>query len=306
MPNSRLADDDVQVSLLAITGQAGLAVDLLVERLDLSVPYAESVLDQGYGLLCQRMPRSKARALKPLLASFGLRIALQPVEAMPPDEFCDISVRISEPKHAPDLIARLDALLGPTGLTVASFDTVAGLVLSDLPLPRAETICRWVSQVPGVHTAMSEHRSARFDLFAQSELSERDEVEVKRHLRLLGAATGGFGNAVGSGLERIVLDRMLARFADLDLVGVNQAFQRHELVIVGKGSLSLQEFADFLMTRPAAHWIPMRNLLEALPMRVEGCLTRPAAKQFLSDYSAIGIEAITRLVWAPNRDKLKV
>jgi hypothetical protein len=251
------------------------------------------------------MSRSQAREVMPLLTALGLRVALQPVEALPPDEFCDLSIRVSDIKHAPDLIARLESWMGLTCLEVCSFNTPCGLVLTDLPLPRAEALCRAVSQLPGVHSVMSEHRTARYDLFAQSPLCEQDDADVKRHLRLLGASTGGFGDALGSGLERRVLERVLARFADLDLIGVNQIFQRHELLIVGKGSLTLQEFADFLMTRPAAQWIPMRNLLDALPMRVESCLTRAAAKQFLADYSAIGIEAITRLVWAPNSTSLK-
>jgi len=305
MALSRLVEDDVQMSLLATSGHAGLAARMLTERLGLSPQYAESVLDQGYGLLSPRMRLSQARAVVPLLAALGLRVALQPVEALPPDEFCDLSIRLLDNKFAPDLIDRLDKWMGLTCLDADSFNTACGLVLTDLPLPRAEALCRAVSQVPGVQAVMSENRTARYDLFAQSPLSEQDEIDVKRHLRLLGAATGGFGDAIGSGLERPVMERVLARFANLDLAGVNQVFQRHELLIVGKGSLSLQEFADFLMTRPAAQWIPLRKLLEALPLRVEACLTRAAAKQFLADYSAIGIEAKTRLVWAPNSETLK-
>lgn len=305
MSVSKLVDDDVQMSLLASSGHAGLAAEMLTERLGLSRQYAESVLEQGYGLLSPRMGLVQARAVLPLLATFGLRVALQPVEAMPPDEFCNISIRVTDSRHTPQLVARLEQMTGTTGLNAASFNTASGLVLADLSLAMAEAICANVTQLIGVQAVMSEHLTARFDLFTQSDLSEKDDAEIRRHLRLLGAATGGFGDAVGSGLERRVLERVLARFANLDLVGVNQVFQRHELLIVGKGALSLQEFADFLMTRPAAQWIPMRNLLDLLPMRVESCLTRSAAKQFLADYSAIGIEAITRLVWAPNRETLK-
>lgn len=305
MTLSRSVDEDVQMSLLSTSGHAGLAVTLLTERLGLSPHHAETVLDQGYGLLSPRMGMLQAKAIMPLLASLGLRVALQPVEALPPDEFCDLSIRLSDISHAPGLIARLDKWLGYSCLEPDSFNTASGLVLTDLPLARAEAVCRAVSQLPGVHAATSEHRTARYDLFAQSPLSDNDEAEVKRHLRLLGAATGGFGDALGTGLERRVLQRVLTAFANLDVVGINQSFQRHELLVVGKGSLSLEEFADFLMTRPAAQWIPMRNLMDALPIRLEASLTRSAAKQFLADYSAIGIEAITRLVWAPNSTSLK-
>ena len=55
MAISQLAQDDVQLSLLATTGPAGLAVDVLTARFGLSADYAESVVDQGYGLLIARL-----------------------------------------------------------------------------------------------------------------------------------------------------------------------------------------------------------------------------------------------------------
>ena len=305
MTLSRQVEDDVQMSLLATSGYAGLAARMLIERLGLPRNHAESVLDQGFGLLSPRISRPQAREVLPMLSALGLRVALQPVEALPPAEFCDLSIRLSDSKYAPDLIARLQGWMGLTCLVAASFDTACGLVLTNLPLPRAEAVYRDVLQLPGVQAVMSKHRTARYDLFAQSPLTEQDETDVKRHMRLLGAATGGFGDALGSGLERRVLDRVTTKFANLNLAGVNQVFQRHDLLIVGKGPLSLQEFADFLTTRPAAQWVPMRDLLDRLPMVAEASLTRSAAKQFLADYSAIGIEAIIRLVWAPDRAALK-
>lgn len=301
MSMSQLVDDSVQMSLLSTSGHAGLAIDLLSDRFGLSRPYAESVLEQGYGLLIPRIGAAQARKAVPLLAALGLRVAIQPVEAMPPDEFSDVSIRVIDPKVTSKLIAALGRLMDLTGLTAESFCGPSGLVLTGLSPARAEWLCTALRKLIGVHATVSEHQTALYDLFAQSDLSEKDDAEIRRFLRLLGAATGGFGDAVGTGLERCVLNRILDRFQDIDLVGVNQAFQRHELLIIGKGSLSLSEFADFLMTRPVAQSIPMRKLMESLPLRVEAGLTRTAAKQFLADYSAIGMQAITRLVWAPQR-----
>ena len=62
MTQTRIADDDVQIALLAMNGHAGLAADMLVERFGLSEDYAQSVLDQGYGLLVARMGRARAKA----------------------------------------------------------------------------------------------------------------------------------------------------------------------------------------------------------------------------------------------------
>jgi hypothetical protein len=296
MAVSQLLDDDVQVSLLATTGPVGLAVELLRDRFGLSEEYVESVLDQGYGLLIGRLGRAEARAALPLMATLGLRVAIQPCEALPPDEFCDVSIRISDPRPAAKLIVTLERLLGLTGLTAADFCGAEGHVIGDLSPAKAEWLCHALRRQTGVTTAVSEHQTALYDLFAEAELTEQESTAVRRHLRLLGASVGGFGDAIGVGLDRRVLDRMLQRFPDLGLFGANQTFQRHALLIIGKGTLSQQEFVDFLMTRPIAGAVPARQLLRALPLRVENFLTRAAAKQFLSDYTAIGMQAVTRLV----------
>ena len=252
MPLSQLLDDEVQVSLLATSGHIGLAIEMLSQRFGLSRQYAESVLDQGYGLLIPRLPKSEAREAVPMMSALGLRVAIQPVEAMPPDEFCDVSIRLLDPKYAPKLIATLERLLGMIDLTAATFGGPQGLVLPALSPGKAEWLYTALRPLPGVFAALSEHQSALYDLFSERALSEWDYAAVKGHLRLIGCAAERFGDSIGSGLERRALDRVLAQFPDLGLFGVNQAFQRHELLIIGKGSLSLQEFGDFLMTRPVA------------------------------------------------------
>lgn len=296
MAMSQLVEDDVQLSLLATNGPAGLAVEFLTERFGLAVDYAESVLDQGYGLLIARLRRTEARAAMPMMAALGLRVAMQPCEALPPDEFSDVSIRVSHPKYAARLSVALERLLGLEGLTVADFCGPEGHVLTDLPPAKAEWLCHALRKLPGVATSVSEQQTALYDLFAEAELTEQESTAVRRHLRLLGASVGGFGDAIGCGLDRRVLERMLQKFPDLGLFGANQAFQRHELLIIGRGTLTQQEFVDFLVTRPIASAIPARQLLRSLPLQVECFLTRTAARQFLSDYTAIGMQAVTRLV----------
>ncbi len=300
MAKTELLEDEVQLCLRAVCGPCGLAADVLVNRFGLPRPNTEGILERGYGLLAPRMAAAEARAAVPLLAALGLRVVIQPVEALPPDEFCDLSIRVQNPKITNRLMARLDKLLGLPDLTPVSFNGPAGLVLTGLSPARAEWLCDALRPLTGAQTTISDHHSALYDLFAPSGLTEDEDLAVRRYLSLVGAVPGGFGDAVGTGLERRVLDRVLARFKTYDLVGVNQAFQRHDLLIIGKGSLIVTEFVDFLMTRPAAQCIPMRKLMEALPLKLEGSLTRTRARQFLSDYSAIGMQAVTRLVWAPH------
>ena len=296
MAMSQLLNEDVQLSLLATTGHAGLAAELLTERFGLTLEYAESVLDQGYGLLVARLAKAQARAALPLLAILGLRVAIQPCESLPPDEFGDVSIRIVEARNVGRLIHGLERLLGLTGLTAGSFCGPEGYVLADLSPARAEWLAHALRRISGVSVVMSEQQSARYDIFSEAELTEQECTAVRRHLRLLGCTIGGFGGAIGSGMDRRAVERVLARFPDLGLFGTNQAFQRHELLVIGRGTLTQQEFIDFLMTRPVAGAIPAKQLLNALPLRVEAFLTRSAARQFLADYSAIGMQAITRLV----------
>ena len=296
MAMSQLVNEDVQLSLLATTGHPGLAAELLTERFGLSLDYAESVLDRGYGLLVARLAKAQARAALPLLAILGLRVAIQPCESLPPDEFGDVSIRFVEPKNATKLILALARLLGLTGLTAGSFCGPEGHVLAGLSPAKAEWLGHALRKISGVSVVLSEHQSARFDIFSGAELTEQECMAIRRHLRLLDCSIGGFSGAIGSGMDRRAVERVLARFPDLGLFGVNQAFQRHELLIIGKGTLTQQEFIDFLVTRPVAGKVPARQLLNALPLRVEAFLTRSAAKQFLADYSAIGMQAITRLV----------
>ena len=296
MAQTQTIDDEVQLSLLATFGHAGLAAEVLTQRFGLSPDYAFSVLDQGYGLLIARLGSREARASLPLLATLGLRVAIQPCEALPPDEVCDVSIRISEGKPAAKLIAKLERLIGATGLTAAALCGPEGHVVGALALEKAEWMCHALRKVAGVSAVVSEHRTASYDLFAEAELTEPESTAVRRHLRLLGSSVGGMGDAIGCGLDRRVVERVLAKFPDLGLFGANQAFQRHELLIIGKGTLTQQEFIDFLVTRPIAQRVPARQLLNSLPLRVESFLTRSAARQFLADYSAIGMQAITRLV----------
>lgn len=296
MTMSQTADDEVQVSLLANSGSGGLAADVLAERFDVTLQYAEHVLEQGYGLLSPRFARSKARAALPLLSALGLRVALQPVESMPPDEYGDVSIRLREVSQAPRLVVALERMLGLTGLNAASFDGPQGYVITDLSPARAEWLCNALRPLTGVICGLSEHQTAFYDLFADRKLSPTDHAEVRHQLRLMGCGLGGFGDAVGVGLERRALDRILAQFPRLGLFGVDRAFQRYELLVVGKGALSGQEFADFMMSRPATQAIQPRKLMDSLPLRLENWLTRPAAEQFLGDYGSIGIQAETRLV----------
>lgn len=296
MTLSHLADEDVQLSLLSAAGHAGLAAALLTNRFGLSPDYAYSIVHKGRGLLISRLDRPTARAALPLLSAAGLLVAIQPCESLPPDEFRDLSVRIADERHARNLIDTLDRLIGLTGLDAKSFGGPEGHVIRFLSPPRADWLGAELRKLNGVSTVTSEHQTALYDLFAQTELTEDARIAVGRYLRLSGCNSGGLSDALGSGLDRGAMARVMERFPGVGLVSANQLFQRHDLLIIGKGSLSQQELVDFLRTRQISQSGPTRNPHRNLPLRVESFLTRKAASQFLADYTAIGMQAVTQLV----------
>jgi hypothetical protein len=295
MTQSQLIGDHVQVSLVAATGHAGLAAELLTGRFGLSQAHAHAVLDQGYGLLIAKLRRQDARAAVPLLAALGLHVVIQPCDALPPDALSDVSIRLSDAKYAPKLINTLGRLIGATDLAPTSFGGPEGYVVAAVAPTRAAWLCAALRKLHGVTAVQSDHQAARYDLFAETELTEQEDTAVRNYLRLLGCSSDREGDAIGCGLDHRMAERVISKFGELDLFAANQAFQRHDLVVIGKGSLSRHEFIDFLATRPAAKAIPAQKLMNALPLRVETFLTRAAARQFLADYTAIGMQAITRL-----------
>jgi hypothetical protein len=295
MTQSQLIEDHVQVSLVAATGHAGLAAELLTGRFGLSQEHAESVLDQGYGLLIAKLHRLEARAAVPLLTALGLHVVIQPCDALPPDALCDVSIRLSDAKYAAKLIATLARLIGVTDLEPTSFGGPEGYVVSSVSPARAEWLCGAMRKLHGVTAVQSDRQTAHYDLFAETDLTEQENTSVRSYLRLMGCSSDREGDAVGCGLDLRMVERVIGKFRDLDLFAANQAFQRYDLVVIGRGSLSRQEFIDFMATRPVAHTIPAQKLMNALPLRVETFLTRTASKQFLADYTAIGMQAITRL-----------
>lgn len=291
----QIAEDEVQLALLATSGEAGVAVDLLVNRLALERDHAEAVLARGHGLLATRLNRRRAERALPLLAAFGLRATIQPCDAPPAAQDCDVSVRPAGVKAARKALSTVKRQIDAAVLTLADFAGPSGLVLRKVPPVQADLLCRALRRLPGVSATLSQAISARLDLFADKDLDDTRAGALDRELRLLGHAPGGFGDALACGLEPRVLDRLLAKFPDFGLFGVDQAFQRHELLVLGRGSLGAQEFIDFLLTRPMIRRNPPRDILRALPLRLESNLTRTAAVQFLADYAAIGLRTVTRL-----------
>ena len=167
MPMSQLAEGDVQLSLLATSGHVGLAAEMLSRRYGLSMQYAQNVLEQGYGLLIARLCNADGRQAASWLSAMGRSGVVQPVEAMPPDEFSDVSIRMADAWVAPKLIVTLERLLGMTGLVPASFDGPAGLVVPSLSPAKAEWLCAAIRHGCGLIAKGKSSRELRILLVGQ-------------------------------------------------------------------------------------------------------------------------------------------
>lgn len=292
----QLVEDTVQVTLLAASGPSALAAQTLSQHFGLSLKRAESVLAQGRGVIAANMAQAAARAALPLLAALGLQVAILPAGAEPEVERHDLSIRLTNGFHAARLIRTLHRLVGPGNLSAHWFDGPSGMVLEGLTAAKVEWITTALRPLSGVQVATSVQRTALYDLFCTIETDTTDLICLRRHLSLLGCQTGGFGDTLATGLDRRALDHVLARFGHSGVFGINQDFERFDLLVSGSGSLSAQEFADFLITRTGCTPNMVREISRAAPMRIESCLTRSAAQQFMGDYAAIGIPTFARLI----------
>jgi hypothetical protein len=225
----------------------------------------------------------------PMLAALGVQVALRPATATVEPELCDISLRTS------GSLAPVAMVMGRLGLARTLHETdfrgPSGLLIENLPRPRAEDLATALRAIPGAQVTVAARLAARYDLFAAGGRIGADQNGLRQHLSVLGCVTQGPTRALATGLDRRTLDHVLARFAHLGLVGVHQAFQRYDLVLTGKGQLTQNELRDFLATR-GADWPAAREALESgQGWRIEGGLSRAAARQFLSDYAMIGLPA---------------
>ena len=292
----QLADDTVQVTLLAASGPSALAAQTLSRHFGLSVQRAESVLSQGRGVIAANMAHAAARAALPLLAALGLQVAIQATGTEPEAERHDLSIRLTHGFQAARLIRTLHRLMGPGNLTAHWFDGPSGMVLEGLTSAKVDWISAAVRPISGALVAVSAQRTALYDLFGTLETSKNDLIRLRRHLTHLGCRAGRFGDALASGLDRRARDHVLTRFGQAGLFGINQDFERFDLLVSGNGSLSAREFADFLITRTGCAPGVVRKISPSAPLRIESCLTRAATRQFLGDYAAIGIPAFARLI----------
>ncbi len=291
----QLAEDAVQVVLLARCRHAAIAAGPVAQYFGLSLQEAELLLEKGRGVIASRVPLQAVQRAMPLLAAIGVRIAVQSHDAPQRVERFDLSLRLLEAGVADDVVTALQRLGVKQTISAADFAGPSGLLLSDLPEGRALVYASAMRKLVGVQATLCARTEALYDLFARAGTG-KDLAPLRRHLGILGCGAFGPGSAIGVGLDHHVLTHVLARFPQFGLYAVNQAFQRYDLRLTGLGGLSPHELQDFLFTRgfgPAE----VRGALQSNPgLRVETGLSRTAALQFMSDYATIGLSVLAELI----------
>ncbi|MBI1169901.1 hypothetical protein GC209_00760 [bacterium] len=292
MRSPQLADDAVQVVLLARCRQASLVAGPLAQHFGLSATRAAALLEEGRGIIAAQMPLADVRKILPLFAALGLQVAVRPVDAAVGAEVYDLSLRCLSEASGRAALGALHRFGVARRATLASFATPSGLVVADLTETRAKAVAAELRAVPGVKVTVSAQSTAVYDLFLSRSAPSAD---LRRHLRLLGCLNAGPAKALATGLDRMTLAHVLSRFPQAGLFGVNQAFQRYELRLVGRGRLSSRELSDFLATRGVGAWQADPALARDGGTVLESGLSRAAAGQFLADYTAIGLRAEAEL-----------
>ena len=294
MNMSYVAEESVQVSLVAAPDCATFAAPTLVHHFGLTLPEAEQLLMRGRGVIAANVAGSQAKAALPMMAALGLHVVIGPIGVEPDTERFDLSVRLIDPTQSTRVVKTLQRLTMADQLTEESLAGPSGYVVEDLTESRLDWLSRALNTVPGKVMSIASQAKERFDLFGP--VDEHPPTSLCTHIRALGQLQAGPGDAWATGLDRQLIRHFMAKFPDFGLFAVRQEFQRFDLFINGKGNLSGWEFDDFLVTRTGEKPRPAARPTPDQPLRIEAWLTRAAAGQFLRDYAEIGIPAFARLI----------
>ena len=294
MNMSYVAEESVQVSLIAAPDCATFAAPTLVHHFGVTLQRAEQVLLQGRGVISDRIAGSLARAALPMMSALGLKVVIGPMGELPVSDRFDLSVRLVDPTQSTRLIKTLERLAGVEGLSEVDLTGPSGYVVEDLTESRLDWLCRALNTISGKVISSASRATESYDLFGPP--GEQPSHAVRLHFRALGQLQNGPGDAWATGLDRDLVRHFLKHFPTLGLFAVRQEFQRYDLFISAKGNLTTREFEDFLTTRTGEQLRPNSRPTRDQPIRIETWLTRAAAGQFLRDYIEIGIPAHAKLI----------
>lgn len=270
--------------LLAPCSGAGDLAPVLARGLGLS-PADVRTLPGGTGvLLCgegAQTPTIAARATG-LARAFGVALAAQGPRRL------RISLQAADPDTARRAAVALAELTGGTCADLTDrLLAPGGLIAEPAGEDEAEAFRRIAVGLPGMTLDQAGSPGSELDLFAPSS----DALDAD--LRCLGLGPSTETGALAAGLDAATARWLVRRHPGVLLL--DRAFQRFDLLLLGRGRLSPQELADFLVLRTGLSAVELASARPDRPVVIERRLKRAAALRFLADYRTIGMDVRLQL-----------
>ena len=264
--------------ILSIAGPLGIAPGQATDRLS-SLP----------AVLAENVSAQEARRMSALLGAFGFRVRLDPVSASRqvghfPGQRRDLALQPLESFDQKTGIRRLAQVIGRGEDAIAAgLAGPEGLVLRDLEDQAVAPLKKALRSIGTIRVALSDPLTATYDAFS----TERPMPVAE--LSRLGLARCAFSGAVAAEMNHATA-RHLAQRAETALVIYNREFLRFDLYLASASGFG-KELATFLESRSRIRGLKGDG---SRPM-IDSDLPYAVARQFISDYSAIGLEVQARL-----------
>lgn len=274
------------VFLTAICARRDLAASVLARHLGIPREAAIARLSSAPSQLATDLSPQDAERLAALLATLGLSVSLDDVGARRFDLSAQLAVWADLEKTA----VRLSQIVDRAPQDVArALRHCGGLILEGLDGDTATALSARLARVRGLIVTHSDRATALYDIYTTRPLFDLEATRLAAVTSLLGTRRDGLTEAVATGLDRRNLDRLMSRLSDLDLIALDRAFQRFDLVLTGVTGWTDADLADFLTARTHKPRAAFEMLSPSEPVKLDLGLKLHVARQFCADYAAIGL-----------------
>lgn len=276
----------LSVILTASRGRHDLAAPLLADHLGIPRQDALMRLSRVPSLIASDLPVDQAERLVALLGVFGLSAEVGGQAA----RLVDLSLQLAVWADAAKVARHLSKVLTqPIEDLERDLARRGGLILGGLDRAAANALSLRLAPVSGLLTIQSDQATALYDIHLTRPLSAQEQARLDATRSLLGTGADPLTEAVASGLDRRNRDFIVSRLADLDLLTLDRAFQRFDLLLTGATGWTTTALADFLVARTQRPRAAFEQLSPDRPLSLDRGLKLAVARQFCADYASIGL-----------------
>jgi hypothetical protein len=274
------------VFLTATCARRDLAAPVLSQHLGIPQDEALARLANAPSRLAAGLSPQRAERLAAILATLGLSVSLEVARS----SCFDLSAQLAVWADAEKIAARLSPIVDRPPQDVArALGNCGGLILEGLDADTATTLSAHLGRLRGLVVTLSDRATALYDIYATRPLFDQEASRLAAVSSLLGTRRDGLTDAVATGLDRRNLDQLMSRLPDLDLIALDRAFQRFDLVLTGVTGWTDAQLADFLAARTHKPRAAFEMLSPSEPVKLDLGLKLHVARQFCADYAAIGL-----------------